>query len=417
MIFDKYDSYKDSGLDWLGDIPSEWGVKRLKEITKLLIDGIHFTPTYTDNGINFLAVNDITRNNFDILKSKYISVDAHNQLKQRCYPKKGDLLLSKNGTIGIPFIINFDTEISIYVSLCLMKLNKQVKNTFLYYMFLSSTMFEQYKIHAKTNSVTNLHLDKLNNFFTSLPPLKTQTKIASYLDTQTQKIDKEIKLLEQKSLKYKELKQTLINETVLRGVENGVKFETKRLKDSLTILSSGINNFKNTKKYLSTKSISENKIVKIEDIITIDKRPSRANMQPLINTIWFAKMRFTNKCFGFYDKDTANKYILSTGFCGLKINNQYLKFVNYYIMSKYFLQEKDMYSYGTTQESISDNNIGRLIYNEPPLKEQIKIVSYLDEKVLIIDNITKTIKTKIALLKEFRKTLINDTVTGKIKVA
>ncbi len=405
MIFDKYDSYKDSGLDWLGDIPSEWGVKRLKEITKLLIDGIHFTPTYTDNGINFLAVNDITRNNFDILKSKYISVDAHNQLKQRCYPKKGDLLLSKNGTIGIPFIINFDTEISIYVSLCLMKLNKQVKNTFLYYMFLSSTMFEQYKIHAKTNSVTNLHLDKLNNFFTSLPPLKTQTKIASYLDTQTQKIDKEIKLLEQKSLKYKELKQTLINETVLRGVENGVIFETKRLKDFITYTIGG-------------------EVIDVSYWDSGNELTYTAGKNPVLSN-------FDN----FPDrKRTKNNDILiarnGDGFVHIpKLNSMFTNVVQLVRLSKkidikfiwYCLEDIkfqiNQISNGDFIASLNKEMWFNSFLNIPPLEEQIKIVSYLDEKVLIIDNITKTIKTKIALLKEFRKTLINDTVTGKIKVA
>ena len=405
MIFDKYDSYKDSGLDWLGDIPSEWGVKRLKEITKLLIDGTHFTPTYTDNGINFLAVNDITRNNFDILKSKYISVDAHNQLKQRCYPKKGDLLLSKNGTIGIPFIINFDTEISIYVSLCLMKLNKQVKNTFLYYMFLSSTMFEQYKIHAKTNSVTNLHLDKLNNFFTSLPPLKTQTKIASYLDTQTQKIDKEIKLLEQKSLKYKELKQTLINETVLRGVENGVIFETKRLKDFITYTIGG-------------------EVIDVSYWDSGNELTYTAGKNPVLSN-------FDN----FPDrKRTKNNDILiarnGDGFVHIpKLNSMFTNVVQLVRLSKkidikfiwYCLEDIkfqiNQISNGDFIASLNKEMWFNSFLNIPPLEEQIKIVSYLDEKVLIIDNITKTIKTKIALLKEFRKTLINDTVTGKIKVA
>ena len=65
--------------------------------------------------------------------------------------------------------------------------------------------------------------------------------------------------------------------------------------DYFKILSSGINKFDNTKKYLSTSSVQEDKIINIESEITFDDRPSRANMQPILNSVWFAKMKDTLK--------------------------------------------------------------------------------------------------------------------------
>ncbi len=134
----RYDAYKYSGFKWLGKIPNHWEIKRLKEFSKLIIDGTHFTPDYTSYGVNFLSVNDITRKPFDIQKSKFISYDAHRVLIKRCHPKKGDILLSKNGTVGVPFVIDFDNEISIYVSLCLIKLLASTNNRYSYYSFLAS---------------------------------------------------------------------------------------------------------------------------------------------------------------------------------------------------------------------------------------------------------------------------------------
>jgi type I restriction enzyme S subunit len=210
----KYPSYKDSTIEQLGEVPEHWEVKRLKDLSKLIIDGTHFTPTYTNDGINFLSVNDITRKPFDLEKSKFISRDAHNDLIRRCYPKKGDILLSKNGTIGIPFLIDFDNEISIYVSLCLIKILPKINTKYSYYSFLASFMFEQYNLHSKTNSVSNLHLDKLRNFFQLYPPLSEQKTIATYLDTKTAQIDQIIQNINTQIEKLKELRKTLINDVV-----------------------------------------------------------------------------------------------------------------------------------------------------------------------------------------------------------
>ena len=70
-----------------------------------------------------------------------------------------------------------------------------------------------------------------------------------------------------------------------------------------TILSSGIDEFKDEKNYLSTESIKGTKINKIEAIITYEDRPSRANMQPVLNSVWFAKMKATLKVYSFDEKN------------------------------------------------------------------------------------------------------------------
>ncbi|NES18355.1 MAG: hypothetical protein F6K41_05350 [Symploca sp. SIO3E6] len=211
---DKSVPMKDSGVEWLGQIPEHWEIKRLKDLSTLIIDGTHFTPDYTSHGIRFLSVNDITRKPFDLNQSKFISPDAHKGLIKRCRPKKGDILLSKNGTIGVPLLIDFDEEVSIYVSLCLIKITPQVNARYSYYSFLASFMFEQYNLHSKTNSVTNLHLDKLRNFFQLCPPLSEQKAIATYLDTKTAQIDQIIQTINSKIEKLKELRKTLINDVV-----------------------------------------------------------------------------------------------------------------------------------------------------------------------------------------------------------
>jgi len=106
---------KDSGVEWLGEVPEHWGATRLSHLTRKIVDGAHFTPTYVDDGIPFLRVTDISSPGIDLSQIKRIPLSEHQQLSLRCNPEKGDLLLSKNGTIGVPRVVSWDWEL-VYLS-------------------------------------------------------------------------------------------------------------------------------------------------------------------------------------------------------------------------------------------------------------------------------------------------------------
>ncbi|MDD2440205.1 MAG: restriction endonuclease subunit S [Methanosarcinaceae archaeon] len=179
---------KYSPKKWI--IPENWTTKQLEEITYKITDGTHLTPKYTDKGIPFLRVKDIHSDSIDWSSVKYISKKEHNELIKRCNPKRGDILLSKNGTIGIPKIVDWDREFSIFVSLCLIKVKSKIINiNYLYYLLKSDMIFNQYLLRSKTGTVTNLHIEEIKNLTIIIPPLPEQEKIASILskvDTQLQ---------------------------------------------------------------------------------------------------------------------------------------------------------------------------------------------------------------------------------------
>jgi len=95
-------------------IHPDWPVTELSEVSTKITDGAHFTPTYTETGVPFLRVTDITESN---TSKKFIPQEEHNELIKRCRAEKGDVLYSKNGTIGIAKLIDWDWEFSIFVSL------------------------------------------------------------------------------------------------------------------------------------------------------------------------------------------------------------------------------------------------------------------------------------------------------------
>ena len=194
----------------LGNIPEDWDVKPLDVLTSQIIDGTHLTPKYMEMGVPFLRVTDIQDTEIDFSKIKFISVEEHNFLTRRCKPENGDLLLSKNGTIGIPKIVTWDWEFSIFVSLALLKPRKRLLNVnFLEQFFKSTYLNEQIQKRSKQGTVTNLHLEEIREFLIPVPPtLPEQEAIAEALSD----ADAFIESLETLLAKKRQVKQGAMSE-------------------------------------------------------------------------------------------------------------------------------------------------------------------------------------------------------------
>jgi len=180
---------KDSGVEWLGEVPAHWHVKKLKNVTRQIIDGAHFTPTYVDVGIPFVRVTDIQTQDLDLDSIKRIPKGEHYELIKRCNPEKGDVLLSKNGTIGITKIVDWDFEFSIFVSLCLIKPAQNITSKYLLNVLSGNYAIEQFKDSGQKTSVTNLHLEKIREIFIVLPSDAEQLSISTFIDQKTAELD------------------------------------------------------------------------------------------------------------------------------------------------------------------------------------------------------------------------------------
>ncbi len=276
-----------------------------------------------------------------------------------------------------------------------------------------------------------------------VPTYDTQTKIATYLDQKTQTIDKEITLLEQKTAKYKELKQTLINETVLRGLDRAVKlkeseiewigeipegWEVKRLKDLGKTETSSVD-----KKIRDGEDIV--KIVNYIDVYNNGNRELYNSDNYMLVSANSLQKRTKHLKKGDMLFTPTSETIEDIGISAIVLQDlentlysYHLLRLNFYIVidnkfKKYLFNNQYVQSYFSKSAKSSTRKIlGLTVFDNlrvaiPPKREQTQIANYLDEKTQKIDNIIETIQTKIALLKEFRKTLINDVVTGRVKVA
>ena len=164
------------------DIDPGWEIKNLTDVCIQITDGTHQTPKYTSEGVPFLRVTDITKSNES---KKFISKEEHKELVKRCKPEKGDVLYTKNGTIGIAKMIDWDYEFSIFVSLALLKPKEQIlTGKYLEHFLNSDLAMSQAKAHSKAGTITNLHLIEIKQFQIPLPPLTIQKQIVEKIEAE-----------------------------------------------------------------------------------------------------------------------------------------------------------------------------------------------------------------------------------------
>jgi len=270
---------------------------------------------------------------------------------------------------------------------------------------------------------------------TALPPYHEQIAIAAYLDTKTTQIDRKIDLLSQKATQYGKLKQSLINETVTRGLDKSVPmkdsgvewigevpvhWEVMRVKElGSLVLGKMLDNTpesnKSFKPYLKSKNIGWLKVTdsNVEEMYFSPHEIAlyRIKEGDLLfseggevgkTSIW------NNEITECYIQNSVHKFTVN------KNNNaRYLLYLSYSAgQAKYY----DSIVNFVSIKHLTKEKLARVEWLSPPLVEQIGIAAYLDEKTAQIDRIITNINSQIDKLKELRKALINDVVSGKIKV-
>ena len=211
------------GYSDIENMESNINIVRLKNLCNKIIDGTHFTPSYQDEGIPFLRVTDISqlnhKDNINLSTVKKISREEHEELSKRCQPKKGDILISKNGTIGVPKIIDWDWDFSIFVSLCLLKLNDKVIPEWIYYYFLSALVELEISQGGKKGTIVNLHLEKIKEFKIPLPTIEKQKELVEIIEKSIFRLE-ELKINKEKQIQnLKQLKQSLISDVVTGKID------------------------------------------------------------------------------------------------------------------------------------------------------------------------------------------------------
>jgi type I restriction enzyme S subunit len=146
-------------------------------------DGTHKTPNYVSSGVPFVTVKNINTGKLDFSNTKFISQEEHEELTKRTKPERGDILVSKDGTIGIPCPIQTDMVFSIFVSVALLKPKSEiVDQVFLTTQLASESVQQQIRAGTKGIAIRHLHLTDFKRLKILLPPLPLQKEFAQRVE-------------------------------------------------------------------------------------------------------------------------------------------------------------------------------------------------------------------------------------------
>ncbi len=421
----KYVEYKDSGIDWIGDTPKSWTIKRVKDV----FNQISLTGSELENK-TYIPLENIESFTGRLLKR----ISNENNESTNLF-KSGDILLNKlRPYLGKVYLPDFDGGVSgeVVVLRNNTYLKKQIFPEYFFYRFLSTKFI--FKINSLTDGVKmpRTNPTKILRLEIPIPPLSEQQAIANYLDAKTQAIDKKITLLEQKIDTYKKLKRTLINQTITKGLDKNVPlkdsgiswigqiphhWEVKRFKDVVSKYTTGGTPSTSNRSYfegdniwISIGDIGQSKYISDSSTYLTDEAVKDANIvkTPAESLLYSFKLSIGKMAFTTKDVYT-NEAILSI-FPNKNIDLEYY----YFMLPTYMELAATENIYGA--KMLNQKLIANALIIHPPKPEQEEIATYLDQKTAIIDAIVGNIRKQIETLKQLRKTLINDVVTGKIKV-
>lgn len=442
MQLQPYKKYKNSGIEWLGEIPAHWEVNHNKRYCNNITDGAHTSPDLSSEDYPFLSVMDLNEGKLDFINCKYTSKkDYEYLLRNGCQPEVNDVLFSKDGTIGQTVVIDEAREFVVGSSFIILKPElKKIFPKFFHYFLSSSINQYQSRIYVKGAGLPRISIFNLSKLFVNLPPIPEQTQIATYLDHQTTLIDQKIKLLQQKIEKYQELQRSLINETVCRGLDKNVPlkdsgvewigeipehWEIIRIKDFTYVKGrigwQGLRSddfLLNSNYYCVTGTDFKNGSIDWSNCYCIDaeRYDQDAKIQLNINDLLITKDGTIGKIA--LVKSLPKKATLNSGvFVTRPLEDKYLnEFMFWVLNSNTFRHFIDFMKNGSTILHLYQNVFERFSYPLPSLNEQEKIATFLTQKTKKFNKITTNLQSQITTLQELRKTLINDVVTGKVKV-
>ena len=418
---------KDSGIKWIGQIPEEWGIKKLSQSFSE-----HKLKNLGNIEQNLLSlsygkiVRKSIKSSVGLLPESFetYNIIDSNDIVLRLTDLQNDKRSLRTGLANERGIIT-----SAYLTIRLIDGNDSAK----YYHYLLHS-YDKCKVFYNFGGGVRQGgtWDDLSVLKMIAPPKDEQTKIADFLDKKVAQLDEVKSLLEEQIKTLEDYRQSLIYETVTKGLDKTVPLKDSGVEWIGQIPEGwGVKPIKYLVTYddevLTQSVINSNKLINYVDIgsvnlvdgiskyqeLSILDAPSRARRIAQKGDTIISTVRTYLKAIAFVEDD----YIVSTGFCVLrprKINNRYF---NYAIMSNSFTELVSKYAWGVSYPAISASQLVNIPVSYPKsANEQILIADFLDKKTEQINQMIAIKKEQIENINKQRQTLIYDVVTGKRRV-
>lgn len=439
MSLPAYAEYKDSGVEWLGDVPKHWTVKKLGYLGEAII-GLTYSPDDVVNEGTLVLRSSNVQNGKIFLED---NVFVNKAINEKLLVKNGDILIcSRNGSrdlIGKNAMIGNESKGATFGAF--MTIFRSNINDYIY-CILNSHIFSAQSGSFMTSTVNQLTTGNLNSFLIPLPSRPEQTTIARFLDHETAKIDALIAEQQRLIELLKEKRQAVISHAVTKGLDPNAP-----MKDSgvawlgdvpehwvVTKIKNAcyINDGNHGEEYPTADDFTES-----EEGVPFIRAGNIKNMKIDGNEMLYIKKskndsmrkgRLKEGDVLFTNRGEIGKVAtVSREFSGSNLNSQiaYLRasnnvldggFLAYFLGSDTIFCSFDSNSAGSVLTQFPIKDIERLPLVLPSVNEQIQVSKFLDQQTAKIDELISHAHQGIDLLKERRSALISAAVTGKIDV-
>jgi len=183
---------KDSGIEWLGEVPEYWVVRAIKHIVSTPVtDGPHETPNFPDEGIPFVSAEAVSSGKIDFAKIRgFISEADHLRYSEKYRPQRGDIYMVKSGaTTGVTAIVETDIEFNIWSPLAVIRCGEKALPRFVLNFMRSKNFQEAVTLNWSFGTQQNIGMGVIENLSVTVPPFEEQQRIAALLDSESAKFD------------------------------------------------------------------------------------------------------------------------------------------------------------------------------------------------------------------------------------
>lgn len=419
MRWKVYPKYKDSGVEWLGEIPEAWEIRRLKNVLSTKVtDGPHMTPEFLSEGVPFLSVDGIQNGELVFEECRFISTVDHEQFIRKARPEQDDILLGKAASTGKIARVKVDFEFSIWSPLALIRVDKaKAHPQFIEFVLKSTALQTQIDVLCTSNTQKNISMDDIPILTLVYPSLDEQHAIAAFLGRETERIDALIAKKKRQIELLQEKRAALISHAVTKGLDPNVK-----MKDSGIEWLGEIPAHWEVVPLRWYFQIGSGSFIPNTDFET---EPTSVFLIPVIGG---------NGVMSFTNRSNIDNPTLVIGRVGAYCGNVHLVSSPAWITDNAFMLSRirafklgylalileianlNRFAKQNTQPLVTGTMVKEQSASLPPTDEQKQILEFINSETNQIKTLTQRIRKSLGMLCEYRTALITAAVTGKIDV-
>ena len=406
----RYKTYKDSGIPWLGEVPEHWNIIQFRRVVENIKDGTHGTHSRENNGFPLLSAKNVFNDGIHIHDNEsQISEEDYKLITSNGFPRKNDLLITCVGSIGRCCVYPFDNPIAFQRSVAFLRLNKNSVPQFYKYFVESICYQEQLRANIKLSIQGGVYLGTLVSLYVSLPPQKEQTAIAHYLDTKLGEIDALI-----------DKQQTLLEKLAERRTAVITHAVTKGLNPAAAMKNSGMEWLGDVPEHWDIVGISKLFMLKAGGDLQPDffsREKDDEHCYPI-----YTNANDEHAVYGYTSKKRFNADSITVsgrGDIGFAVyrDHDFDAIIRLLVLSPLKKLDCKYYTYSinalldfkfesSAVAQLSTVQLAQYKLLLPSYEEQANIAEYLDNETAKIDRLCDTVNQTIGRLKEYRTALI-----------